>query len=487
MNTAILKIHDEVNCSFEGLPPEIRRVLNAKSKIFNPSLRFTPAVRLGRWDGKTPYFSIGGSTYINLLPSQIEYIAEQGWEITIEDTRTYNRSFDFSSVDKDYVAATAWPIGHQLAGQPVVLRDHQVEAINKFLENMQGIMCLPTGSGKSLITAILSQKIEKYGRSIVIVPNKDLITQTEEYYTLLGLDVGVYYGDRKDFFKTHTICTWQSLEKLRQNAIDCGLEEPVTFKKFMQGVVAVIVDECHGVKAEKLSDILTKELAHVPIRWALSGTIPKELHEVVNLTIAIGDIIHTLATVDLQDIGVLSDCNVKILQLIDTQMFKDYHAEYEFLVSSPERLGFISKLIRAASESGNVLVLVGRKETGKQLEELIPDSIFLSGATDSKTRKEHYNEVKTSNSKVIIATAGIAAVGIDVPRINHLFLIESGKSFVRTIQSVGRALRTSFDKVNAQIWDICSSCKYSKKHLTERKRYYREQQFPFTIEKINWS
>ena len=183
----------------------------------------------------------------------------------------------------------------------------------------------------------------------------------------------------------------------------------------------------------------------------------------------------------------LSDCNVKILQLIDTQMFKDYHAEYEFLVSSPERLGFISKLIRAASESGNVLVLVGRKETGKQLEELIPDSIFLSGATDSKTRKEHYNEVKTSNSKVIIATAGIAAVGIDVPRINHLFLIESGKSFVRTIQSVGRALRTSFDKVNAQIWDICSSCKYSKKHLTERKRYYREQQFPFTIEKINWS
>jgi len=244
MQTTTLEILDEVNCRFVGLSAEIRRTLHFRSKIFNPANRFIPSVRLGRWDGAIPYFSIGGETYINLLPSIIEYIIDQNYDIEISDKRTYNREFSFDPVDNNSYSHCCWSEKYQAAGQPVLLRDHQTEAINLFLQNLQGIESLPTGSGKSLITAILSHKVEKYGRSIVIVPNKDLITQTEQYYHLLGLDVGVYYGDRKDFFKTHTICTWQSLEKLRQNPIDIGADEPVTFAQFTQGIVAVVVDEC---------------------------------------------------------------------------------------------------------------------------------------------------------------------------------------------------------------------------------------------------
>jgi superfamily II DNA or RNA helicase len=486
MNTAKLQILDEVNCKFVGLPPDIRRNLYNKSKIFNPALRYTPAVRLGRWDGKTPYFAMGGDTYINLLGPIIEYLASQNYEIDLEDLRNYNRDFQFDPIDNNYLSNHVWPTGHPMAGQPIVMRDHQTEAVNKFLQDQQGIACLPTASGKSLVTAVLSKKIEKYGRSIIIVPNKDLITQTEAYYKILGLDVGVYYGERKDFFKLHTICTWQSLEKLRQSAIDIGYGDPITFQQFTQGVVAIIVDECHGIAAEKLSGMLSKEFAKVPIRWAVTGTIPKEPHQVVNLTISIGEVIHRLATSELQELGILSNCDVKILQMIDTREFTNYAAEYDYLVTEAERLEFVADLVKTASNSGNVLVLVGRKETGKVLESLIPDSIFLSGATKSTTRREHYDEVAVSNKKVIIATSGIAAVGIDIPRLHHLFLFEAGKSFVRTIQSVGRALRTAFDKNHATIWDICSSCRFSKRHLTNRKKFYAEQGFPFVISKVVW-
>lgn len=338
----------------------------------------------------------------------------------------------------------------------------------------------------SLVTAILSKKVEKYGRSIVIVPNKDLITQTEKYYIDLGLDVGVYYGDRKDFFKQHTICTWQSLERLRESPIEIGLSEPVTFEKFIQGVVAVIVDECHGIRAEKLSSLLSRELAHIPIRWAVTGTVPKDEYEIVHLTIGIGEVLYKLSTNSLQEKGIISNCEVKVIQLIDTLSFSTYPSELDYLVTEPKRVKFMADLIMESAKSGNVLVLVGRKETGKLMESMIPDSIFLSGATKSKTRKEHYDEVSLSDSKVIIATSGIAAVGIDIPRVNHLFLIEPGKSFIRTIQSIGRALRTAHDKDSAIIWDICSSCKWSKGHLAKRKKYYKEQMFPFTIDKIVW-
>ena len=486
MSTVKLQILDEVKCKFVNLSPEIRQYLHKKSKIFNPQNRYVPSFRMGRWDGKTAYFSMGGDTYINLLEPMLEFLYDKNISVEIEDFRKYNRNFSFDSIDCNYFSCLNWPEGHQKAGEPIVLREHQVEAINIMLNNIQGIAQLPTGSGKTAIVSILSHKVEKYGRSIVIVPNKDLIEQTENYYKLFGLDVGVFYGDKKQFFHKHTICTWQSLEKLRESPIDIGADEPITFEKYMDGVVAVICDEVHSAKATILSNLLTRELAHIPIRWGLTGTIPKEEFEMINLTISIGSIIHRLATIDLQDSGILSTCEVKIAQLIDSKSFLSYTDEYEYLVTDPKRLEYISSLITEVSKNGNVLILVGRKETGRILESLIPDSVFISGATKSSTRKEHYDEVKLSNEKILIATAAIAAVGIDIPRLNALVLFECGKSFVRTIQSVGRVLRTSFDKNHAIILDICSTCKFSKRHLTNRKRYYEEQKFPYTLNKIVW-
>ena len=120
------------------------------------------------------------------------------------------------------------------------------------------------------------------------------------------------------------------------------------------------------------------------------------------------------------------------------------------------------------------------------LEELIPNSVFVSGATKAKDRKDEYDEIATMDGKVIIATYGVAAVGINIPRIFNLILIEPGKSFVRVIQSIGRGIRKAEDKDFVQIWDITSSCKFAKRHLTTRKKFYREANYPFEVEKIEW-
>ena len=62
-----------------------------------------------------------------------------------------------------------------------------------------------------------------------LLPNKDLVTQTEADYINLGLDVGVYFGDRKEFGKTHTIWTWQSLniieKRFRDGESEMSLDE----------------------------------------------------------------------------------------------------------------------------------------------------------------------------------------------------------------------------------------------------------------------
>ena len=112
--------------------------------------------------------------------------------------------------------------------------------------------------------------------------------------------------------------------------------------------------------------------------------------------------------------------------------------------------------------------------------------MFISGSTKTLDRKEHYDEVSIAKSKIIIATYGVASVGINIPRIFNLVLIEPGKSFVRVIQSIGRGIRKAQDKDSVQIWDITSSCKFAKRHLGARKKFYKEANYPYTIEKINY-
>ena len=147
---------------------------------------------------------------------------------------------------------------------------------------------------------------------------------------------------------------------------------------------------------------------------------------------------------------------------------------------------YISQLIKRISDSGNTLVLVDRIKAGELLIEYLPDAQFVSGVMKTTDRKDAYDEINEGTNHVVIATYGVASVGINIPRIFNLVLIEPGKSFVRVIQSIGRGVRKAKDKDHVEIWDITSSAKYSKKHLTERKRFYKEANYPFSIEKVNY-
>jgi len=484
MKPCVLHVRDEVNVKIEGLDLDTRKKLSNKFKYDIPGARYMPAVRLGRWDGKMAFFQMGGSTYINLLPDIIPILQQDGYDISINDTREYEMDYTLEPVTEDSYADYVWPPKHPVAGTPITLRDYQVEVINNFLKNPQSMQEVATGAGKTLITAVLSQRCEEHGRTVIIVPNKSLVTQTEEDYINMGLDVGVYYGDRKEFGKTHTICTWQSLNILLKNTKNARAE--VTIGEFLEGVICIMVDEVHMAKADALKTLLTGVMSHIPIRWGLTGTVPKEDFESVSIVCSLGPVTNKISAKELQDKGVLAQCNVNVLQLLDVTEYENYQSELKYLLEQKDRLDYIAGLITNIKDSGNTLILVDRINAGKELESRIPGSVFVSGGTKAQERKDHYDEVADATGKVIIATYGVAAVGINIPRIFNLVLLEPGKSFVRVIQSIGRGIRKAEDKDHVQIWDITSTCKFAKRHLTKRKAFYREAAYPFTIQKLDW-
>jgi superfamily II DNA or RNA helicase len=476
---ATLKIKDEVNLKIDGLELDARRALMQKFEFEVPGARYMPSVKLGRWNGKVSYCSLAGSTFINLLEDIIPILEELNYTIELEDMREYQTQFDFTEIQQDTFKEVLWPKGHVCEGQSIELRDYQVEVINEFLKNPQSIQEVATGAGKTIMTAALSKSVEDYGRSIVIVPNKSLVSQTEEDYINMGLDVGVYFGDRKEYFKQHTICTWQSLNILLKNT-KRG-EALCTIDEFIEGVVCVIVDEVHMAKADALKQLLTGVMAHVPIRWGLTGTVPKARYENIAL-----QVINTLSAKELQDQGVLAKCHVNIVQLQDDAEFGDYQAELKFLLSDSSRLDKMASLIDTISLSGNTLVLVDRINAGHALVERLDDAVFVSGGMKVVDRKEEYDDVAVSDNKIIVATYGVASTGINIPRIFNLVLLEPGKSFVRVIQSIGRGIRKAKDKDFVQIWDITSSCRFAKRHLTARKAFYRDANYPFVVEKLKY-
>ena len=460
MSSCRLVIKDQVNVKFENLDLKWRQRLHQKFKYQVPYAYHLPAVKLGRWDGKIAFFGLGGTTYLYLVDQILPILEDGGVYVDLVDQRP-KQDLEFTAIDKNYLAHIKWPKNHPSAGQGIELRDYQVETINKFIENPQSIQEIATGAGKTIITAV---------------------TQTEEDFLTCNLDTGVYYGDRKEIGRYNTIATWQSLNVLEKRSKD---EHSTDFKEFIQGINTVIVDEVHMAKADVLKRMLTGPFAHCQIRWGLTGTVPKQEYEYMGIKVSIGEVTNKIPAKELQDKGVLANCHVNVLQTNDILEFRSYAEELKWLTTDPKRMSWVAQTINDISTSGNTLILVDRISAGEILEKKIKDSVFIRGATKNMERKEHYDEVSTAQTKVIIATYGVAAVGINIPRIFNLVLIEPGKSFVRVIQSIGRGIRKAEDKDSVSIWDITSACKFARRHLTQRKKFYKEANYPYNIEKID--
>ena len=481
MSSCKLVIKDQVNVKFENLDLKWRQRLHQKFKYQVPYAYHLPAVKLGRWDGKIAFFGLGGTTYLYLVDQILPILEDGGVYVELEDQRP-KTELNFTKIDKNYLSNIKWPSNHPCASQPIVLRDYQVETINKFIEDPQSIQEIATGAGKTIITAALCQLVESYGRTLTIVPNKSLVTQTEEDFLACNLDTGVYYGDRKEVGRYNTIATWQSLNVLEKRSKD---EHSTEFKEFIEGINTIIVDEVHMAKADVLKRQLTGPFSKCQIRWGLTGTIPKQEYEYMGIKVSLGDVTNKIPAKELQDKGVLANCHVTVLQTNDVLEFRNYQEELKWLTTDPKRTSWMAQTISDIGTSGNTLILVDRISAGEILEKKIKGSVFIRGATKTLDRKEHYDEVSTATNKIIIATYGVAAVGINIPRIFNLVLIEPGKSFVRVIQSIGRGIRKAQDKENVMIWDITSACKFARRHLTQRKKFYKEANYPYNIEKVD--
>lgn len=483
-----------------GFNPQDKDLLYKELSVFVPTARFQPTYKLGVWDGRIHYFTLTNQTYVNLLPRIFSLI-----DMDKYDDIEYFYPEDFvhdpdlgNDVTEDFFAPQVWYKGHRLEGQPILLEEHQIKVINTCIHNHRCLVDSCTSSGKTLMSAVLAKICIPFGRVILVVPSQDLCMQSADEFKLLGLDTGVVGCGLREFGHDITVCTWQtinSLERRTKESKKRNVEKPLTkeeLEKLTNGVISLIFDEVHQAKSYHIGKIISETFKNVPIRWGLTGTIPKEKSDFFCLLTSLGDKAVEVKSHELQEKGFMAQCDIHCLRLKDDIVFMDYQDEVDYLSTNDKRLTYIAGLINSiVSSGGNTLVLINRIITGEVLERKLKamncDVVFLQGSVKLKKRKEQYKEINDVDNKCILATYGVASTGINIPRLFNLVILDLGKSAIRTLQSIGRALRLAKDKQKASIFDINSILKFSRQHFNERIKYYEDEKFPYDIYEIdNW-
>jgi len=459
MKKCFITVRDEVYCHINGLEPQDQKFLEDKFAYMVEGAFFMPLFKLGRWDGKVRLFDKTGKIYFRLLDHLVPFLDAWGYDIELNDMRPSVPSID-KRVDH------SWFHNKEGIEVKVDLRPYQVDAVNKALEAAFGFIIAATGAGKTIMVAALCDVLAQSGlRTMVIVPSVDLVEQTAATFRLCKLDVGTYSGAGKDFHHETVISTWQSLQN-----------NPALLENFS----ALIVDEAHGASAKVIGDLLSSHGKHIGYRWGFTGTLPKNQLQQMTLEGLLGPSLYEITAAELMEMGYLAELEIQPVEIQEnvSEEFPDYASEKAFLTKSPDRLDLLANIIiDTCNKKGNTLVLVNSIKQGQQLQKLIKDSEFLHGATDNEVRAEWYSTFENRDDLIVIATFGIASTGISIDRVFALVMVDSGKSFVRCIQSIGRSLRKGADKSKAYVLDVHSKLKWSKKHFRERNKYYKEAKY----------
>ena len=460
--------------------------------FFVPGHQFVPAFRNRVWDGKIRLYNLQTSLlYRGLLP-YIEQFCESR-EYTFE----YEDGLDIQDECSVYHAKKfIGELNIHARGEPIEVREHQIEAYIHAMQKRRCLLLSPTASGKSLIIYLIFQQLYKYQnlKGLVIVPTTSLVEQLYSDFADYNNENmepflhRIYQGKEKDTDKPLTISTWQSLYKLP--------------KEYFEQFDYIIGDEAHLFKAQSLTTILTS-CVNAKYRIGLTGTLDgTKTHKLV-LEGLFGPVKKVITTRELIDKQQVSDFEIKCLILKHDDdvclRMKDstYQEEIQYLISNENRNKFIKNL--AVSLGNNTLILYQMVDKhGQILYDMIKNTknigdrkvFFIHGGTDVTDREEVRRIMEIENDAIVVASFGTFSTGINIRNLHNIIFASPSKSRVRNLQSIGRGLRQSEGKQKATLYDIADDLRYKKhmnftlKHFVERVKIYNEEQFVYKTYKI---
>lgn len=373
----------------------------------------------------------------------------------------------------------------------LTLRDYQEEVIARAIKNGWGTCVLGTGAGKTLTTAALIENYYKNSRNpttfkcIMIVPDLGLVQQTYDEFISSGISFKV------------TKWTGHHKPDLTSNVIICNNQILVSqFKdsEWVKYVDLLVVDECHKVKpSNEISKIISA--IKTSNRYGFTGTLPDNQLDKWFIIGKLGPVLYEKNSHDLRLESYLTNVEVKIINLnygpclIPNLTDSEYRNELNFIYTHEKRNKFISQLSNKLNN--NTLILVNHILHGEALFNIIKDNctskkvFFIRGDVEIEEREKIKKLMESRNDIICVAISAIFSTGVNIKNLHNILFVSGGKSFIRTVQSIGRGLRLHANKSKLIIIDLCDNLRYGNQHSEKRKQIYNTEKIMYSEKNID--
>ena len=447
------------NIKIQDPSAEIIEWCKTNLTIDNPE--YAKKVRMGFWVGNTPktlnLYEVHGDTLV--LPygtlKQIQPLIKQS-TITTEFK-------PFESIDY---------------GKAIPLYPYQEKAVTESFKGKYGILQSKAGSGKTRCGLSL---IKEYGRKTLwLCHTKDLLNQSkrsaEEFFDKDWF--GTITEGKVNIGKGITFATVQTMCKL-------------DLSQYKDVWDLIIVDEAHNISGSPTSiSMYYKVLNSLSARhkYGLSATVHRADGLIKSTFALIGDVVYTVPDEAIADkvmqVGIKPvGTGVKISrECLNTDGTLNYIRLINYLCENPDRNNLIRDCIVAESNK-SCLILSDRICHLETLLNLLPPklkdkAVMITGKMTTKKgkieREQAIEDMRTGKKKYLFATYKLCKEGLDIPRLEILFLTTNQKDYAVITQSIGRIARTFEGKADPVVYDFVDDIGYLVKSYKKRCSTYKK-------------
>lgn len=385
---------------------------------------------------------------------------------------------DCITQESTFQSAFSTPVSVSYGGVDIPLYDYQKTAVDALYAAKYGILQSAAGSGKTQMGIALAKRFGK--RTLWLTHTLDLLRQSKarsEMYMDSDL-IGTITEGKVNIGKGITFATIQTMCKL----------DLAQYRDFFD---VIIVDECHRVAGTPTAmtqfyKVLNSLSARHKI--GLSATVHRSDGMIEATYALLGHVVYTVPDEAVGDkimkVGILPVATgIEISRAcLNTDGTLNYAKLISYLTENLYREEVIANTLKL-NEGKSCLILSDRLNHLEHLMNWLPahmrkDAVMVSGKMTTKqdkaAREQAIEDMRTGKKKYLFATYSLAKEGLDIPRLERLFLTTPQKDYAVVTQSIGRIARVFEGKGEPIVYDFVDNIPYLVKSYKKRCTTYRK-------------
>lgn len=455
----MIKVHISNEITIFEPPKDLTLWCEKNLIVANPE--WEKKFRMKLWLGDTPeklwlYKVDAGALILPFGVFKTIYPMIAGADITVDFPDT--RPIDFKSTIK--------------------LFDYQEPAVNALYAAGMGILESKAGSGKTQMGLALAARLGC--KTLWLTHTHDLLDQSRKRaaeYMDNSL-FGEITSGKVNIGKGITFATVQTLVK-----------QDLT--KFRDTWDCVIVDECHRVAGSPTTfNQFGRVLSSLACRhkYGLSATVHRADGLTKCIFMYLGNIAYSVPDEAVADKVMKVRVQPRYTgsrihpSCLDTDGTLVHAKLINYLAGNSRRNFFIANDLVENADHYN-LVLSDRLEHLRWLMSCMPDElqdqcVMIDGSMTTKKakaeREQAIEDMRCGKKRYLFASYRLAKEGLDIPRLDRLYLTTPQKDFAVIVQSVGRIARTFEGKAKPICFDYVDDIDYLVNAYKQRCRHYRK-------------